>query len=105
MTTVSPEPTRVTVSAWTAVVPVSIIPLACSNDSVGGLDTTLDAGTTTSAAYAPRIGKATTSSPTCTGPAGPSAPPPTPVTTPAASNPRRIGNCAGSCPEAPLYIL
>jgi len=48
-------------SACTAVAPVSISPLACSNDRVEGLGTTLEAGTTTSPAYAPWIGKATTS--------------------------------------------
>ena len=103
--TVSPAPTRVTASACTAVAPVSIIPLACSNDSVEGLGITLEAGTVTSSAYAPAIRYATTSSPTRTGPPGPRTPSATSVTTPAASDPSRIGSRAGSRPMAPLYTL
>ena len=103
--TVWPAPTPVTASACAAVTPVSIIPLASSNDSGDGLGITLDRGTVTSSAYPPSIRYAITSSPTRTGPPGPSAPSATSVTTPAAPNPSRIGSRAGSRPMAPLYSL
>ena len=46
-----------------------------------------------------------TSSPTRTGPAGPATSGPARVTTPAASEPNRIGSQDGSPPRAPLYTF
>lgn len=69
------------------------------------MGTTDEAGTMSSAAYAPGARYAITSSPIRIGPAGPVASAPTAVTTPAASAPSRIGRFAGSVPKAPLYIL
>ena len=81
---------------------MTISPLAWAQSSVAGLGTRASAGTTRSAAYAPGARNAITSSPTWTGPAGPTASGPAAVTTPAASEPSRIGSRAGSAPIRPL---
>jgi hypothetical protein len=81
---------------------VSISPEAWAQSSVSGLGTSAEAGTTSSAAYAPGARKAITSAPASIGPAGPAASGPTAVTTPEASEPSRSGSCVGSVPKAPL---
>src|SRR6266699_5948296 len=105
MSTVSPRLTLVATMQCQAVTPVSISPAACAHSSVAGLGTSDWAGATSSAAYAPDTRKAMTSSPTRTGPAGPTAAGPACATTPAASEPIRIGSAAGSRPNAPEYTL